>query len=402
MVINKTKIAMLICILFALDSFVKLSLPGFRIHPSHLLIILSIFFIFIKKEGRVELIGFARENLILLLFFMFCIFQFIQAESLRQYLFVFSYLLIMFLTYFYFYANRKLFSMEKVFINLTIVILFGGIVQYLLHALFGYQLALGGIDSSYYLKGSSVDSRMRGFFLEPNWFGLSLTFSFIGYALTIKKISRASVLLILMVVICSLLSGNRLSNYFVFLTIIILAFARKLPYGYIVSIAILGLMPAIFFFMSLDLLGGVEVEDRSLTARTITAARVINYASEDMTWYNLLLGHGLSSWYGVALDNHLTIRSGLLEDGKALRDTSETYVLFIEHGFLGCGLLVLDLVYFARRSFRRNRQAAPYALIATTFLFSSAFYYPIFFFMMYLIPYFLIRIFFIETMSVRK
>jgi hypothetical protein len=390
MSIRKSYLLIFVCVMFALDSLVKLSLPGFRIHPAHFFIIVATFFIIITPIGRTQAVDFIKENVVLVFFFSFCLLQIIQAESLRQYLL---------------YNSRSLLSFHYVFTLLICLVLLGGGVQYLLNLVFGYHLALGGIDTAYYLKSSSVDSRMRGFFLEPNWFGLFLTFSFVGYALTIKKVSTNSVfLLFFSVMLCSYLSGNRLSNYFVILTVCIFIFGEKYPKYTFLNVIVFGLLPVIYFLISLNFFNGgdISVDDRSLSARTITASRVIDYVITNSGWFNIIFGHGLSNWSNVALENGLTIRSSSLESGAALRDTSETYVLFIEHGLLGCGLLLLDLVLFVRRAYSRNRVLASYAAITATFLLCSAFYYPIFFFMMYLAPYFLIRIYFVKVESVYK
>jgi len=246
---------------------------------------------------------------------------------------------------------------------------------------------------------------MRGFFLEPNWFGLFLTFSLVGYVLTLKTLTRKSILLLLIVMVCSYLSGNRLSNYFVALTLFTFFFSKEAPRSVFVFVGFLGLLPVIYYLVSLGVFTGGDInvnDDRSLSARTITASRVIDYAMTSTAWHNFIFGHGLSSWASVALDNSLTIRSERLELGGAVRDTSETYVLFIEHGVFGCVLLLLDLLIFVKKAYEENRPLVSYALISAMFLLCSVFYYPIFFFMMYLIPYFLIRTYFVRIEGVHK
>jgi hypothetical protein len=126
MSIRKSYLLIFVCVMFALDSLVKLSLPGFRIHPAHFFIIVATFFIIITPIGRTQAVDFIKENVVLVFFFSFCLLQIIQAESLRQYLFVLSYLLIMIMTYFYLYNSRSLLSFHYVFTLLICLVLLGG------------------------------------------------------------------------------------------------------------------------------------------------------------------------------------------------------------------------------------------------------------------------------------
>ena len=397
MLLKKKFLIPFLCILFSLDSLVKLSLPALRIHPAHLLIIIFSGLLLTTPNGRFQAYSFIKDNKAISMYIALCLLQSFQAKDITQYIFVLTYPVIMMSVFYYFYTYRNSINFNKTFKTMTLIVIFGGIAQYLLNLLFGYQLALGGIDTAYYLRGTSVEGRMRGFFLEPNWFGLFLTFSFIGYALTLERIKQRDIVLFVAVMVCAYLSGNRLSNYFLVITFAVAFFSKRSPRLTLLAVFLLGLLPLVYFISSVDFFFAqtVDTDDRSLAARTITASRTVSYMISNFEWYNWLFGHGLSNWSNIALNNGLTIRSEALSTGQSLRDTSESYILMIEHGVLGCLILLIDSALFIKKSYFKGRALAPYAAIATMFLLTSTFFYPIFFFMMYLVPYLLIRIYFL-------
>ena len=389
------KIIALICFSFSLDSLLKIPLGGINIHVGLSFLVAGMGSLLIRRRFLAEFILFAKENLFLSLYVLYCILQFPLASSNSTFFFVLIFLIIPYVLYFYIYSQKDKIRYKPIFLAMLLTVLSGGIIQMAFFYILDHQITLGGVEDSYYDKGTSVDSRVRGFFLEPNWFGLFLTFCLIGYLATIRRYSLVIILLSFLIALLAYLSGNRLSNFFVLLTLMVFVFSSMSKPLLSFSTLILGSIPILFFLYSVIGLGdgGATIEDRSLSARTLTAAKVLIFIFLNFDFQDYIIGLGFSNWSEVALENSLTSRSELLESGSALRDTSESYIFLLEGGLLGCLFIFLDSLRFVLRTYKFYPEKGLTAMIASLFLFSAAFYYPIFFFMPYLIPYFLIRTF---------
>lgn len=393
MIVSHRNVIGLIAISFAFDSLLKISLGGLNLHIGLLFLVFGLFLLLCSRNLFSDFSSFVKENVYLTAFVIFSLFQFPLAENKLNFIFVYLFLVIPYFLYFYIYTQRDKINYRLLFLSMLLIVLIGGMIQGGFAFLYDHQITLGGISEDYYDKGTSVDHRIRGFFLEPNWFGLFLTFCFIGYLATLRNFSFALLFSLTVLAYMAYMSGNRLSNYFLLLGFMVFLFDFFSKRILFISVILAGSFPILFFLYSLIMLDGSGglIDDRSLSARTLTAAKVLAFTLVNFDYFDYLIGIGFSNWSEVALENRLTSRAALLASGSALRDTSESYIFFLEGGLIGCALVIMDSVQFVKRAMVSYRRGTLLALVSSLFIISAAFYYPIFFFMPYLIPYFLIR-----------
>ncbi len=374
-------------LLFSLDSLIKINLEDFRIHISHLLLIIAMALSAISTRKWLK--QYARQNRTIIFLLIYLSLHAFIATDLKTYIVVLSYFILAIMTHaaIFTYANKINFNL---FFKRTLTLLVAtGFAQYLLYVVFNYQISLGGLSDTYYIDGGSIANRMRGFFLEPNWYGLYLASAFIGYIMTTHE-KRPSTLLIALSFTCLYLSENRLTLYFVLLSTSIFFYekhAHKIQKHLLITVC----LAPIIFLLALtfsDTLSGAAGDDRSVSARSVTVLKTATYIEKNFSLPSLLFGNGLSTWGEVAYQENLSSRASP-EKSKTSRDTSESYVVVFELGLVGAFLFFLD--FYATCNMTTKRTEKTQMIILVSLVFCAAFYYPTFYFMMYLAPYFAAR-----------
>lgn len=382
-----SRIVILAIILFSLDSLIKINLESIRIHISHLLLLLV--FAVTALRAKLPIKDYFKKHKAIGGLSVYLAFHFILVENKNNYMTVLSYFVLAVIVHITIYSYREKINFPLFFKISIAILVVTGLIQYSLQAAFGYQLVLGGLDATHYSSGGSIANRMRGLFLEPNWYGLYLSAALLGYFVTTNK-NNVSIALAVVAIFCLVLSGNRLTLYYALISFALFAAGQRIQKR-IISLAVLASIAPVILFVLLTfssaLTASVE-SDRSAAARSITALRTYTYIVENFTITKVLLGNGLSTWGGTARDENLSSRSDP-ERSKVVRDTSESYVILFEIGILGALLFLLDFISAYRLS-RNNSNSAQIILLVSLML-TSAFYYPIFFFMMYMAPYFAVR-----------
>ncbi|MDH4610267.1 hypothetical protein [Pseudomonas sp. BN102] len=382
-----SKVVIIAIILFSLDSLLKINLESIRVHISHILLLLV--FAAAALSSKLPAKDYFRKHKAIGALSIYLALHFILVDDKKSYFIVLSYFTIAIITHITIYSFRDRIDFSSIFKISIYTLIATGLTQYSLHIAFGYQLTLGGLDASYYNNGGSIAGRMRGMFLEPNWYGLYLSATLLGYFITTKR-KDVSIALIAGSLICLFLSGNRLTLYYSLISSVLFIAGQRVQKRTIGLSMFASVVPVILFILltfNPILTASVE-SDRSAAARSITAYKTYTYMIENFTPTKILIGNGLSTWGEVSYEESLSSRSDP-ERSKVARDTSESYVILFELGVLGAALFLLDIISAYRLS-RASPQGAQIILLASLML-TSAFYYPIFFFMMYMAPYFATR-----------
>lgn len=374
-------------VLFSLDSLIKINFDDFRIHISHLLILVIVLASFASPKKWVT--NYARHNKTIIFLLAYLLIHVFFANDLKTYVIVMSYFILAVMTHIaiFTYANKINFSY---FFRISLILLIStGFAQFLLQNIFNYQLTLGGLSDDYYSDGGSIADRMRGFFLEPNWYGLYLAASLIGYMITASQ-PRKTVYLLSLSIICLYLSGNRLTLYFSLLSITVYFYEKnfhRIPKTALMSACLAPMALLLILTFSTSLADSVG-DDRSASARSVTALKTVTFIQSNFSIPSIFLGNGLSTWGEASLQENLSSRA-TAEKSKTARDTSESYVVLFELGLIGVLLFLLD--FRATWNLAARRPESSQIIILTMLVFNAAFYYPIFYFMMYLAPYFAAR-----------
>ena len=382
-----SKIVTLAIILFSLDSLIKINFDDFRIHISHILLLGVVLISIASKKKWIS--EYAQNNKTIIFILIYLLIHVFFAKDLKTYLVVLSYFILAIVMHIaiFTYANKIDFSY---FFRTSLFILIStGLAQYTLQSAFNFQISLGGLSDDYYTNGGSIADRMRGFFLEPNWYGLYLAASLIGYLITART-TRKHLYLIGLSVICLYLSGNRLTLYFSLISIAVFYYEKnvhKVP-KFILMCACIPPMALLVILTFSNSFSQAVGEDRSASARSVTAVKTATYIQSNFSLPSIFLGNGLSTWGEVSFQEDLSSRSSA-ERSKTARDTSESYVVVFELGLIGVFLFLLD--FYATANLASRRPESSQIIIMTMLVFSAAFYYPTFYFMMYLAPYFAAR-----------
>ncbi len=204
-----------------------------------------------------------------------------------------------------------------------------GLFQYAIFKIGGVQLSF--INEDHYEKGYSVSFRLRGFFIEPNWFAIS--FSFNTLLLTgsnvIKFIKRnpytATLTALVMILNGSLTTIGALT------IIYSIPIIKKTPIkGTLFSAMILSVLIGVISYRSTI---NPDKDNETLlnyASRWIPLTRVIEYQS-NQSLLTILFGHGLGSWGTTAVNHRLSALVN--EEDPSARDGSELPVFIFELDF---------------------------------------------------------------------
>lgn len=362
--------------LLGLDSLLKVDL-GFKLQLGLLVAVVFVVFCMLKEGGRLLL--YLSYDKFLYVFMLYCFLTGVLFSAEGVYLvsvyMVFIFLVSLFVCVTFFSWNYRVFWVFQW------VLLATGLFQYFLFQMTGYQLSF--IDVEHYFKGFSVSERLRGFFVEPNWYSIALAFNTILLVRDEASLFiRRHWFMALLTVFVFLLNGT-----FATLGVLLLIYSypvlrSNVVVGLASLIAISLLLVGILAFRS-----ALSHEDAALfnyASRLVPLIRVWDYQL-DSGYLSLLFGNGFGSWGSEAVYYRL---SALVHDvDPSVRDGSELPVFLFEVGLFGVFLVFIDAFCLVRKA-GLNR----YFLSGGVLLFLVCFmFYPVYKFMMYMPYYFYIR-----------
>ena len=373
-------LVVLIYLSFAFDSLLKINI-GIKIH-------LGIFLILILNIGYFFLVGFKKKIKLLkfdqwlILFVLYALVNGLINVGVHS-LFIFFYLFLALNVYFFIRVNFEIFN-KKVFYYFQVLLIITGLIQFSLFLLFDYQINF--LDAAdHYNKGSSVSLRLRGFFVEPNWFAIALTFNtFLLIKNDVFSFFKKHLVLSIITGLALLLNGS-------FGTLAVLVFTYS--YQYFKRNLIIGLflilIGGIGFNLILQKRGEIKkgksgIELFNYYSRTEPFKRVNAYFSEQPI-SKRIFGEGLGSWGTQAVMHRLSVLNYSIKPN--VRDSSEFHVFLFELGLLGTFLFFLDIFNLYKSNLKAN-----YYIKGAIMLFIACFLlYPIFKFLMYMVYYFVFR-----------
>ncbi len=380
---NLSRIMYLITIMLCFDSVLKVPIGPIFMQPGILIGLLTLLLISLSKfnSNKPSLIKNLPDKPTLLLV-IYAATHIALAKNLDVFFAIFSYLLIYVLmctmiNYAYSYVNwRKIAKLAVILLVAT------GAIQYIFINFFNFQLELRGLDSSYYVNKGNLGTRMRGFFLEPNWYGLALFSWLFLYYYKQQKKKLADYALTFLAIYCLYLSENRtifillvLSAFGIYAGPYIKAFRKWVPFIIVAAATI------IYFYFSAS---GSDLNDRSAMARTYTAANIINIWLSDSPILKII-GHGLSNWGFYSNSLEFSRSNFTFDQALTRRDNAEIYVYLFEMGLICFIIFAYDLITIGKKS----KSLALPIFVACIYL--SSLFYPIYGFIMYLIPLMVVR-----------
>ncbi|WP_425054907.1 hypothetical protein [Pseudomonas abyssi] len=364
-------------ILICLDSLLKINLGSFHLQLGVAIILLASPLIFLSLKSEPTTLD---ATYFVLLIYIFLNFPF--AINKDVFLTGLSYVLIFTILYKTIGRVSRFINWERVSTFALLTLIITGFFQYSLINIFDHQLELRGIDASYYQHKGNLGYRMRGFFLEPNWFGLTL-FSW-SFLFIYKKASFSTIdfLILLLTAVCIYLSENRLI-YILYLYIITMFFFSKRAESLSKLVPVLSVSVAIFIYILLSI-SGLDLTDRSAAARTYTMAQTWNVWIES-SLIEKIFGYGFSNWGYYSNLWELSWSNYRFDQALTRRDNAEIYVFLFEMGLASIILFMVDLFFIGKKSKK------PILPIFISSIYISSFFYPIFNFLFYLIPMMVVR-----------
>lgn len=371
-------IAAAIYLSFALDSVLKFG-GAFQVHIGILGILCISLAYFLSNPKRT--VAPLKKDATFTIFVTYCILNGLILQS-PGFFEILPYLLIAMTVCIYCHLTYKKTNFN-LFYCFQLVLIATGIVQYYLVLAHGYQISF--IDAEHYQKISSVSSRLRGFFIEPNWFAIALTFNTL---LLVKddpiSFFRRNYIISLLTIIVMILNGS-------IAPVALLFMAYSSPYikrapikGAILGLLFFSLLVAVFTFRAQLSEQNQSATTLNYLSRWVPLTRVIEFQSEG-SLINTILGNGLGSWGTLAVKNRL---SALVhEEDPASRDGSEVPVFIFELGIFGLIILIIDTAVMYRTALRTQYYLKAGILIFLAFLFL----YPTLKFWMYMPYYFYLR-----------
>jgi len=359
---------------FALDSLLKIDL-GFQIHIG-ILLILAVNAYFLLMNPKKLKISLNKEQAFLI-FISFAILTgyFRQTAGALQ----ISIYLVIALNVALFCQYSRPFLKPIHFRGFQWLMITTGLIQFSAYKLFGYQIAF--IDPEHYAKGYSVTHRLRGFFIEPNWYAIALTFNtLLLYGSSLKSTVKAYKWVSLLTVVIMVLNGT-IATMAVLLLIYGWRVFKEHPIRGTVLFALMAsvLVGVLSFRASLNS-SSDNVSALNHGSRIKPLIRVVDYQADNKA-LNVIFGNGLGSWGTHAVGNRLSVL--VYEPGKAVRDGSELPVFIFELGIVGTLLFFLYL--FAK--FKSVTASDIQVRGAVLLFFISFLLYPTLKFWMYM-PYF--------------
>ncbi|WP_143255047.1 hypothetical protein [Alkalitalea saponilacus] len=380
---------------FAFDSLLKIDLLGVRMHVGLIFILLILGIEFVAHPtsiGRMK--AFIRTNWSILPFFGYLFLQFILNKAFPGAIMLLLYYFLALISFYYFFKKHSSISKQSVIMFQWIMVT-TGLFQFLLFKIFGFQLSFYEVE--HYMVDASFATRMRGFFVEPNWYSIVFSFNTLLLAMILKRKILEYKVLILLSFVCFYFNASYTSIAIVVLVLLIQApqNIRYISKTKLITTFSLVLIIALVF-------AGRVYDKRKSSNQIVDASTAVNYGSrffpvvrtyDFMTRQSSVkqfFGFGLGSWPYVGIEENRLGYIGVhvtnkVEPGK--RDSAEIQVFMLEFGFLSFIFLFFDYFY----NYMKYRKHNLFYAIACVFLASCFFIYPIFKFMMYIVPFYLMR-----------
>ncbi len=368
----------LIYLTFALDSLMKIKVDFFNIHLGLLTILLILPFLVINSFRYIPKALFRGPYLHL--FFLYNVLSLLIFNPENSKLLF--YILMIYVMFLYVYLSARHWS-ETFFYYFQVILLVSGFIQFFAYHFFAFQISF--FDISHYDKGFSVSQRLRGFFIEPNWYAISLGFNSIMLIKNELNYFLKNHYWILFFTLFAFIFNASIAIFGMIVILYLWYIGKKS-----LAIALLGTPIAILLAYWLILYRtSVSVETDMFKmlnyySRLEPLIRVINFQMSNGV-YSIIFGNGFGSWGTLAIEQRLSVL--VFEVNPMSRDGSELPVLIFELGLLGFLIFMLDIV--KTYSIVNNTD---YHLKMAVILFIVCFiFYPIFKFWMYMPYYFYIR-----------
>jgi len=368
----------LVYLSFAFDSLLKINL-GIKIHLGIVMILIFNFFHLLNYRSKKIIIN--KIDFWLIIFGIYILLSGLLKVGISS-TFIFFYFFLALNVYFFIQKNFRFIS-RKVLLNFHYILIFTGLLQFILVIFFDYQLNF--LDAEHYNKGSSVTQRLRGFFVEPNWFAIAFTFNiFLLVKNDIISFIKSNTMLAILTLMVLVLNGS-----FGTLAVVVCVYGYKYFKKNIVVGLMLLFLGGLGFYLGLQKRaefkkGKSGIELFNYYSRTEPFKRVNAYFNETNS-ANRWFGEGLGSWGTLAVSNKLSVLN--FEKRKSARDSSELHVFLFELGIIGTLIFFLDILVL----FRKNQKENFYLRGALLLFVVSFLLYPIFKFLMYMIYYFVVR-----------
>jgi hypothetical protein len=366
---------------FAFDSILKVGVVGLQFHLGIIAVFIVNVLLIISRPK--DFIVFKKTDKYFYFFLIYVFFNgiiFNGVTSIKMFIYLFlAFNIYLFINYF-----RDVFN-KSFFLQFQIILIVTGLFQFILYVVFNYQIAF--INPEHYEKGFSVAKRLRGFFLEPNWYSIAITFNTIllvrNNLLDFFKNQRFILIMTLVVI---LLNGS-IGLFVILFLFYSFYYLRRRPIFAVV----------LFLFLSIGLnyvfkvrhsvrSGKIENQTELLNygSRIIPVVRAHEYINKNGV-VGLIFGNGFGTWGTVAIKNNISL---LVEKSDPMvRGASELPVIIFELGYLGLFILILDLISLYSKIDKRD-----FDLTCGIFLFLTCILlYPILKFWMYMPYYFILR-----------
>ncbi|WP_299533705.1 hypothetical protein [Ulvibacterium sp.] len=272
---------------------------------------------------------------------------------------------------------------ETVFKQFQIILIITGLIQFFVFLFFDHQINF--LDTDHYSKVSSVAIRLRGFFIEPNWYAIAISFNtFLLIGKNLSAFIKKHLTLFIVTILVMLLNGT-----FGTLIILLAVYGYKyLKKNFVIAffLLIIGALTINYILEGRASIkkGKSGIELFNYGSRVRPFQKVVDYLNEQGNW-KWMFGEGLGSWGTLGIENKLSVLR--FEADPKFRDSSELHVFLFELGLVGTLVFFLD---FLTIWFKGNRE--DFHLRGALLLFVAAFLlYPIFKFWMYMPYYFYVR-----------
>jgi len=366
-------------LLMCFDSLVKVDVFGLYIQAGVFFSILILVLMGVDRRYKFRSKVITKDRTIII-FFLLIGASFPLAINIDVYFKMVAYFIMFAAIYIYISEVVVLIDVESLSAMCLIILCMTGVVQYLLVSVFSVQMELRGITADHYYY---IENRMRGFFLEPNWYGLILFSWLFVYMRSLKRLSLMSILLISMAIVCLFLSENRLIYLFSAILIFLFFCGSQLrKYRRVIPLLVLLLSGGLFIYLSVA--GGLD-GDRSAAARFYTGYNVISTMLSS-SFQDQVIGKGFSNWGWYSNDFEFSWSNYLFDQPLTRRDNSEIYVIFFEMGYLGVMLFIYDSWFL---SGRENANTLDVVFLICMCI--SGMFYPIYQFLMYMVPMMIVR-----------
>ena len=361
------------------DSLLKASVAGFYVQAGIIIAMAALLAMLADKNYHFNEKIVKKDNTIIIFYILIAI-GLPNAVHLAVYFKMLFYFLVFTLVYIYVSESSGSVNIQRLSSICVLTLCVTGIFQYGFADIFSMQLELRGVQSEHYYY---LANRMRGFFLEPNWYGLILFSWLFVYVRSLERLALYPIFLIALSVSCLFLSENRLIYFFLALFIFVYFFgglAGRLRR----FIPVVILLSSGGLFLYLAMAGGLD-GDRSAAARFYTGYNVVS----TMLSYPLdaqLLGKGFSNWGWFSNELELSWSNYLFDQSLTRRDNSEIYVVFFEMGYLGLLLFIYDGWFLGSK-----READTLDVVFLMCMYIAGMFYPIYQFLMYMLPMMIVR-----------